>query len=80
MWDKPGQLTVYPSAGYENAAGAGGSITPAQALSLWKNSPGHNAVILNQGIWANQTWRAVGAGVQDGYAMLWFGSSVDPAN
>lgn len=60
MWDKPKQLTVYPSNGYENAAGGGGSISPLQALNLWKGSPGHNAVILNEGIWANQEWRAMG--------------------
>jgi hypothetical protein len=80
MWDKPKELTVYPSNGYENSAGGGGSITPTQALNLWKGSAGHNAVILNEGIWANQTWRAMGAGVQNGYAMLWFGTSIDPAN
>lgn len=80
MWDKPRELTVYPGNGYENAAGGGGTISPAQALNLWKNSTGHNAVILNQGIWANQTWRALGVGIQNGYAVLWFGSSVDPAN
>tara|TARA_R110002096_G_scaffold361075_3_gene554130 strand:- start:20696 stop:21376 length:681 start_codon:yes stop_codon:yes gene_type:complete len=80
MWDKPRELTAYTGNGYENAAGGGGTITPSQALSLWQNSSGHNAVILNEGIWANQEWKAMGAGFQNGYAVLWFGSATDPAD
>ena len=77
MWRKPRELTVYPGSGYENAAGGVGS--PAAALSGWQRSSGHNAVILNEGIWARQAWRAVGADVFGGYAVLWFGSEADPA-
>ena len=80
MWDKPRELTTYTGNGYENSAASGGTITPTQALNLWKNSSGHNAVILNEGIWANQNWQALGAGFKNGQANLWFGSSVDPLN
>ena len=79
MWVKPQELTVYPGFGYENAAQSGGVITPAQALDLWKNSPAHNDVILNQGIWTDHPWKAVGAGLHQGYAVLWFGEETDPA-
>lgn len=78
MWMKPTELTVYPGTGYENAAGGGGAITPQQALELWQNSAGHNAVILNQGIWADLSWGALGAGIDQGYAVLWFGEEADP--
>lgn len=77
MWNKPGELTIYPGAGYENAAAGAGS--PAQALDLWKGSPPHNEVILNLGIWANYPWQALGADVYQGYAVLWFGAEPDPA-
>ena len=80
MWDKPKELTLYTTSGYENAAGGSGNITPAQALNLWKGSAGHNDVILNQNGWSNRTWRALGVGIRGGYAVLWFGESVDPAN
>jgi hypothetical protein len=80
MWDKPKELTTYTTAGYENSASSGGTITPAQALGIWKNSSPHNAVILNEDIWENRTWRALGAGFRNGRAVLWFGDSVDPAN
>jgi|GEM_PF-1703251 len=79
MWDKPSELTVYTGNGYENAAGGGFDLSPAEALELWKNSSGHNAVILNQGIWADNPWMALGAGVDQGYAVLWFGTDADPA-
>jgi hypothetical protein len=77
MWDKPRELTDYPGNGYENAYR--GSSDPAAALAGWMSSPGHNDVILNRGIWASQPWRALGADVHDGFAVLWFGREVDPA-
>ena len=73
MWDKPRELTDYPGNGYENAAGGVGPITPAQALTAWQGSAGHNDVILNQGVWASHPWQALGAAVYGDYAVLWFG-------
>ena len=78
MWDKPKEITVYPGNGYENSAGGGNNITPAGAVDLWKNSAAHNDVMLNQGIWANYQWGAIGAGLKDGYANVWFGVEADP--
>jgi uncharacterized protein YkwD len=79
MWGKPGELTVYPGNGYENAYGGGGNTTPAAAVDGWKNSPAHNEVMLNNGIWANYPWGAMGAGLYQGYAVVWFGVEPDPA-
>lgn len=80
MWNKPREISahVYTMPGYELAAGGGGNMTAALALSLWQGSPGHNTVILNQGAWAGRTWRAMGVGLQGGYAVLWFGEQQDP--
>jgi uncharacterized protein YkwD len=77
MWVKPSELTSYAGYGYENAAAGVGS--PEQALSLWQSSPGHNEVILNQGIWADLPWGALGADIHQGFAVLWFGAEADPA-
>ena len=76
MWSKPAELTSYTGYGYENAAS--GVSSAAQAVGLWQSSGPHNAVILNQGMWANRTWRALGAGLYQGYATLWFGEQTDP--
>jgi Cysteine-rich secretory protein family len=80
MWSKPSEITsgIYSSSGYEN--GAAGYLSVADALEGWKNSPGHNDVILNQGIWSGLTWRAMGVGADtvNSYYYLWFGSMTDP--
>ncbi|MEM6786362.1 MAG: CAP domain-containing protein [Myxococcota bacterium] len=75
MWDKPRELTDYASDGFEISYG--GSDDPVRAVDAWSNSSGHNAVILNLGTWANQTWRAVGAAQHDGFAHVWFGTTPD---
>jgi hypothetical protein len=53
-------------------------MTPSRALGLWKTSKGHNDVIQNKGIWRNSNWKAMGASVDGGYDVLWFGKKVDP--
>lgn len=80
MWNKPRQITgnAYNSDGFENAAFTSGTMTAALALQLWQNSQGHNDVILNRSIWSGMTWRAVGVGVSQRHAVLWFGTLADP--
>jgi len=79
MWNKPGELTNYKGNGYEIAhGGSGGYVASAEvALNGWKNSSGHNAVIINSGIWSDE-WKAIGIGMYGGYAMVWFGNETDP--
>lgn len=85
MWDKPRELTSYPGNGYEIAVGYYGtgasrrSLTPARALESWKGSSGHNAVMINEGKWADADWQAVGVGINGEYATVWFGKEPDPA-
>lgn len=49
------------------------------ALNLWKNSPGHNNVIIEQGVWKGYNWPAMGVGIYQRYAVTWFSTQVDPA-
>ncbi|NER38255.1 MAG: CAP domain-containing protein [Oscillatoria sp. SIO1A7] len=82
MWEAPQRLgTSYPGRGYENAhGGTGGYRASAEsALESWQGSSAHNAVILNQGMWQNRQWNALGIGIYKGYAVLWFGEEPDPA-
>jgi uncharacterized protein YkwD len=81
MWDQPRKLTTYPGNGYECAHGAsnGYKATPKSSLDGWKGSKPHNAVFLNQGIWKDMKWGAIGIGMKDGYACVWFGEETDPA-
>lgn len=80
MWTAPQRFkTGYSGNGYENAfGGTGGYVaTATDALQGWKNSPAHNAVILNQGMWQNLKWNALGVGLYKGYSVIWFGEQPD---
>ncbi|HCT29451.1 MAG TPA: CAP domain-containing protein [Bacteroidales bacterium] len=77
MWSKPRELTSYAGNGYEIACGSNlycseFIMTAEYAIQSWKKSPGHNAVIINQGGWADP-WNAIGIGVYKGFAVVWFG-------
>jgi uncharacterized protein YkwD len=80
MWIKPFEITngAYSSHGYENAAWSSGQISASQAFNQWKNSPGHNAVILELGMWQGKNWQAMGVGISQHYAVLWLGQPADP--
>jgi hypothetical protein len=80
MWNAPQRLrTAYPGRGYENGYGSPqGNVTAVSALESWKKSNLHNAVILNQGIWRNNRWKALGVGIYKGFCMLWFGEETEP--
>ncbi len=77
MWSKPRELTSYTGNGYEISSWNSGNITPEDALDLWKNSSGHNAVMTTQGNWSDL--KTMGVAIDGKYAHVWFGSSADPA-
>jgi len=79
MWNKPGELTIYAGNGFENAVSGGANLSTSQAVEAWKGSPAHNNVMLNLGIWEGYPWGAMGAGLYQGYATVWFGVQPDPA-
>jgi uncharacterized protein YkwD len=81
MWNKPREITAdaYDANGYEIAYWSSGGATAEGALNGWKGSSGHNAVILSEGIWAGRDpWPAMGVGIREGYAVVWFGDVDDP--
>lgn len=78
MWNKPKEIAHYPGNGYEILYWSSGQATAADALKAWRQDAPHNDVIVNQGIWKNLTWRAMGVWVEDGYASVWFGEQTDP--
>jgi uncharacterized protein YkwD len=79
MWTAPQRLqTGYLSYGYENAYWNSAGVTAENSLLGWQNSPDHNSVILNQNVWSDLNWQAIGVGIYGDYAMLWFGEETDP--
>lgn len=77
MWDKPRELTTYTGNGYEIAYWYSKDVIPELALKSWQGSKGHNPVIINQGVWKNQKWKAIGIGIYKNYACVWFGTEED---
>jgi hypothetical protein len=78
MWDKPRELTSYEGNGYEIAVFRSDTMTADAALELWKNSEAHLDLILNNGIWKDVEWRAIGGAINGKYAVVWFGEESDP--
>lgn len=83
MWKKPAELTDYQGDGYEIVAFWQSGDNPSEeisaetALRLWLDSPGHSNVILNNGTFQNVEWNAVGVGIFENYASVWFGMEKD---
>jgi len=79
MWSKPAELTTYPSEGFEIAFWHSDAATADRSIDGWKKSVGHNALLVNKGIWKNKKWKAMGIGIYQHYAVVWFGLENDPA-
>ena len=76
MWNKPGQIAGFPGEGVENSFASSGTATASGALTAWKNSPGHNNVITQQGGWGPMA--SMGVGMSGGVAHLWLSWVTDP--
>jgi hypothetical protein len=75
-WSKPRELTNYRGNGYEILFMVDSAATAVGALEAWKLSPGHHAMVLNRDGWGD-TWNAIGVGIYQGYAVVWFGNEWD---
>ncbi|UJR06849.1 hypothetical protein I4U23_011138 [Adineta vaga] len=81
MWSKPSEISNYKYDGYENSHGYGHdarktmAIDPYRAVHGWKNSPGHNNLMIQRGGWGPM--KVMGVGVYKGIANVWFGEHLD---
>lgn len=77
MWNKPREIAGYESNGFEVSYYSSKGASAAQGLAGWKISPGHNAVIVNEGTWKDVKWNAIGIGIYKEYGVVWFGELLD---
>ena len=77
MWDKPREIGGYTGDGFEIAYFSSAGATAADGLEGWKKSPGHNPLLVNSGMWSKVEWKAIGMGVYQNYAVVWFGEVLD---
>jgi hypothetical protein len=79
MWNKPAEITdgIYSGNGYEISARSSAGAVPAEILNRWKNSSGHNNVIVGNGAWDSLI--VMGVAIDGEYSHVWFGMDEDPA-
>ena len=77
MWNKPLEIAGYDGQGYEIAYYSSAGATAKEGLDGWKKSKGHNPLLINNGIWKQVEWEAIGVGIYEQYAVVWFGQMHD---
>lgn len=77
MWDKPREISGYNSNGYEIAYYSSKGASAEEGLAGWKLSPGHNPLIINDGMWSKVQWKGIGIGIYGEYGIVWFGEIAD---
>lgn len=77
MWNKPKEIAGYEGSGFEIAYWSSAGANAKEALTGWQGSSGHNAVIVNSGIWKDMNWKAIGIGLVGEYSVVWFGAEED---
>ncbi|MFB6307176.1 MAG: hypothetical protein ABEH43_09365, partial [Flavobacteriales bacterium] len=77
MWKKPKELTNYKGNGFEIASINTKEMTAGEAFETWRKSTQHRNVILNRKTWKDTEWNAIGVGIFENYATVWFGKKKD---
>ncbi len=80
MWNKPREIAGYESNGFEISYYSSNGANATNGLAGWKTSPGHNAVVINEGTWKNVQWNAIGIGIYKEYGVVWFGELKDDSS
>ena len=78
VWDKPKELTPYNSKGYEIVYWENNPVNIDSVLPFWKSIDYFNSFLVSNGKWQGKTWMAVGIGICENYASVWFGEAADP--
>lgn len=77
MWNKPREIAGYESNGYEISYYFSAGADAESGLEGWKQSKGHNQMIINDDIWKKIKWNAIGIGFYKEYGVVWFGDKKD---
>lgn len=77
MWDKPKEIAGYESPGYEIVYWHSAAAQAEGALKGWQQSKSHNPIIINDGMWEQVDWNAIGIAIYQQYAVVWFGEMID---
>jgi hypothetical protein len=78
VWDKPKELTPYKGKGFEIVYYANDVVVIDSVISFWKSMDYFNSFLMNSGKWQGTRWNAIGIGIHENYACVWFGELPDP--
>jgi hypothetical protein len=79
MNSKPSEICGYPGFGFELVYWEEETATANEAYDLWIQVGASKDMLLNRGKWQNRSWKAMGIGIQDGFALIWLGDKLDKA-
>ncbi len=77
VWNKAKELTAYSGKVMEITYYENENTKADQVFEMWRLSAASAAVIVNTGKWARYDWKEMGVAIYKGYAVAWFGTSVD---
>jgi len=80
MWNKPREISGFDANGFEISYGSESEtfvVDAEKALNSWKESKGHNMVMINKGTWKDFQWKSIGVGVYKNFACVWFATEAD---
>jgi hypothetical protein len=78
VWDKPKEITPYNSKGYEIVYWENNTVNIDSILPFWKSIEYFNSFLVSNGKWEGKSWLAIGVGIYENYASVWFGEIADP--
>lgn len=78
VWDKPREITRYPSKGYEIVYWENNKANIDSIMSTWRSESYFNDFLMNTGKWEGKKWNAIGIAIYENYACAWFGEVADP--
>lgn len=78
MQTKPSELTSYTGKGYEVVYWESREATANKAIDQWKETPAARSILTNTKEWATLNWKAIGIGIDGGFAIIWLGEESDP--
>lgn len=74
---KAKEIIGYPKEAYEITYWSNVENSPQQILSFWRENKASTNMLLNREKWEGVSWKAMGIGIEDGYAVVWFGEGID---
>ncbi len=77
VWDKPKELTFYKSKGYEIVYWENNPVNIDSIIPFWKSIDYFNSFLIYTGKWQGKKWMAIGIGIYENYAAVWFGEIAD---